>query len=133
MLNSLIHGEALMEILIEGANPYADGPLTEGEQSRLQALGLRADQAQAMAIGRVVQGGRGVWVLDENRLVMLGQRDRMSVDSLPRSAVLRLEAERGRYGHTVRVHSAQARYAMYAVDPARAQALVDALQQAVAA
>ena len=35
MFDSLTHGEDLFEILIEGANPYADGPLTDGERDRL--------------------------------------------------------------------------------------------------
>ena len=60
MIHSLVHGEALFEILIEGANPYADGPLTEGECERLQQAGLDPQALDLLVIGRVVMGGRGV-------------------------------------------------------------------------
>ena len=123
MLNSLIHGEALFEILIEGGNPYADGPLTEGERERLHAQGLDPQQLDALVIGRVVMGGRGVWALSATQLVLLGQRYRTSVDVLPRAELVRVEQETGRYGETVRLHTRQGQWAMYGVDAARAARL----------
>jgi len=128
MFNSLTHGEDLFEILIEGANPYADGPLTEGERERLQAAGLVPEAVQALVIGRVVQGGRGVWALGASELVLLGQRYKTSVDRVPRSEFSHIECETGRYGETVRLQSRQGRWAMYAVDAGRAAALVQQLQ-----
>ena len=130
MLNSLIHGEALMEILIEGANPYADGPLTEGERERLQTAGLAPEAVQALVIGRVVQGGRGVWALGAHELVLLGQRYKTSVDRVPRSEFSHIERETGRYGETLRLQTRQGRWAMYAVDAGRAAALVQQLSPA---
>ena len=127
MLNSLIHGEDLFEILIEGANPYANGPLTEGEQSRLQAQGLDPNALDAQLIGRVVMGGRGVWVLSPTQLVLLGQRYRTSVDCVARADVTHAEREAGRYGDTVRLQTRQGRWAMYGVDPSRAAKLLQAL------
>lgn len=127
MLNSLIHGEDLFEILIEGANPYADGPLTEGERTRLQGAGLDPAALDAVVIGRVVKGGRGVWVLAGDRLVMLGMRYRDSVDTLSRRDITHIESETGRYGETLRLQTAQGSWSMYAVDPARAGQLVQQL------
>lgn len=132
MLNSLIHGEALFEILIEGGNPYADGPLTEGEQSLLQNEGLDASRLDALAIGRVVMGGRGVWALSSTQLVLLGQRYRTSVDRIARSEITHAECEQGRYGQTVRLQTAQGRWAMYGVDAARAARLVQQLSRSPA-
>ena len=130
MLNSLIHGEDLFEILIEGANPYADGPLSEGEQTRLQGAGLDLAALDALAIGRVVKGGRGVWALSAGTLVLLGQRYRDSVDRIARADITHAEREAGRYGDTVRLRSAQGSWSMYAVDAVRAQSLVQQLGQA---
>jgi hypothetical protein len=127
MFNSLIHGEALFEILIESGNPYADGPLTEDEQSRLKGAGLDPAALDAMVIGRVVMGGRGVWALAGDRLVVLGMRYRDSVDTLARADVTYAEAEAGRYGQTVRLQTRQGRWAMYGVDLARATRLLQAL------
>lgn len=130
MLQSLIHGEALFEILIEGANPYADGPLTEDERNLLHAEGLDPAQLDALAIGRVVMGGRGVWALSSARLVLLGQRYRTSVDRVALADVTHAEREQGRYGETVRLHTAQGRWAMYGVDADRAAQLLAQLTPA---
>lgn len=132
MLNSLIHGEDLFEILIEGGNPYADGPLTEGEQALLQAEGLDAAQLEALAIGRVVMGGRGVWALSSAHLVLVGQRYRTSVDRIARSEITHAEQEQGRYGQTVRLQTTQGQWAMYGVDTARATQLVQQLSRSPA-
>ncbi len=127
MLNSLIHGEDLFEILIEGSNPYADGPLTEGELSRLKEAGLDPTSLNALAIGRVVRGGRGVWALSANTLVLLGQRYRTSVDRIARADIEHAEREAGRYGDTVRLRTRQGDWSMYAVDALRAGQLVQQL------
>ena len=132
MLNSLIHGEALFEILIEGGNPYADGPLTEGEQKRLKEAGLDRAALDALAIGRVVMGGRGVWALAGDRLVMLGYRYRDSVDTLARRDITHAAHETGRYGETVRLQTSQGQWAMYGVDAERAKQLVQQLVQQTA-
>jgi len=129
MFNSLIHGEALFEILIEGGNPYADGPLSEGERERLQAQALDIEQLNALAIGRVVMGGRGVWALSATQLVMLGQRYRDSVDTLSRQDITHAEHEAGRYGETVRLQTRQGQWAMYGVDAARARQMVQQLTE----
>lgn len=130
MFDSLTHGEDLFEILIEGANPYADGPLTEGERERLQAAGLAPEAVQALVIGRVVQGGRGVWALGASEWVLLGQRYKSSVERVARSEFSHIECETGRYGQTLRLQTRQGRWAMYAVDADRAAALVQQLRQA---
>ena len=124
MLDSLTHGEDLFEILIEGANPYADGPLREGEQARLQEAGLDVAALDALLIGRVVKGGRGVWALSPTQLVLLGQRYRTSVDRVARADITHAEREAGRYGDTVRLQTRQGRWAMYGVAAARAAQLV---------
>lgn len=133
MIDSLTHGNDLFEILIEGANPYAAGPLTEGEQTRLQEAGLDAAQSEALAIGRVVRGGRGVWVLSASEMVLLGHRYRTSVDRVARADITHAERETGRYGETVRLYTRQGAWAMYAVDATRADRLVQLLARPQAA
>ena len=128
MFDSLTHGEDLFEILIEGNNPYADGPLTEGEAERLQAAGLDPQALDALVIGRIVKGGRGVWALAGERLVMLGFRYRTSVDTLARHDITHAESETGRYGETVRLQTAQGRQVLYGVQAARAAQLLARLR-----
>lgn len=130
MLDSLTHGDALVAILLEGGNPEANDPLSEGERTRLQTVGLDESQLHALIVGRVVKGGRGAWALAGERIVMLGQRYRTSVDTLERSDVVRIERDPGRYGVTVRLHTRTGHWAMYAVDPARAQDWAARLQPA---
>ena len=129
MFNSLIHGEDLFEILIAGHNPYADGPLTEGERDRLLAEGLDPQRLDALAVGRVVMGGRGVWALSPTELLLLGQRYRTSMDRIARQQITHAEHEEGRYGHTVRLQTSQGSWAMYGVDAARAAQLVQQLSR----
>lgn len=129
MFNSLIHGEDLFEILIAGHNPYAAGPLSEGELARLQAEGLDAQRLDALAVGRVVMGGRGVWALSSTELLLLGQRYRTSVDRIARSEITHAEHESGRYGETVRLQTSQGSWAMYGVDATRAAQLVQQLSR----
>ena len=128
MFDSLTHGEDLFEILIEGNNPYADGPLTEGEAERLQAAGLDPQALDALVIGRIVKGGRGVWALAGERLVVLGFRYRTSVDTLARRDITHAESETGRYGETVRLQTAQGRQVLYGVQAARAEQLLARLR-----
>lgn len=128
MFDSLTHGEDLFEILIEGSNPYADGPLTEGETERLQAAGVDPQALEALVIGRIVKGGRGVWALAGERLVMLGFRYRTSVDTLARRDITHAESETGRYGETVRLQTAQGRQVLYGVQAARAAQLLAGLR-----
>ena len=75
----------------------------------------------------MVRGGRGVWVLASDRLVLLGMRYRDSVDTLARHDITHIESETGRYGETLRLQTAQGSWSMYAVDPARAGQLVQQL------
>jgi len=132
MFNSLIHGEDLFEILIEGSNPCANGPLTESEQARLQEAGIDQAVLDALAIGRVVMGGRGVWALSSTQLVLLGQQHRTSLDRIARSEITHAEHETGRYGETVRLQTAQGQWAMYGVDASRAAHLVQQLSRSAA-
>jgi hypothetical protein len=129
MWNSLNHDSDLFETLIEGGNPYDARPLTEGEQSRLRDHGLDPAALDALVLGRVVLGGRGAWVLGGGQLVLLGQRYRGSFDALALDTVLHAEHEQGRYGHTVRLQTAQGSWAMYGVQAARAAALVQQIRE----
>lgn len=133
MFNSLIHGEDLFEILIEGTHPYAQGSLSEAEQALLRTEGVDVANLEALAIGRVVMGGRGVWTLSPSHMVLLGQSGRASIDRVPRADITHAERETGRYGDTVRLQTAQGRWAMYGVDPSRAAQLLERLNVAASA
>jgi len=127
MWNSLNHDSDLFEILLESGNPYAQRPLTEGEQTRLRQEGVDPAALDALVMGRVVLVGRGAWALAGDRLVLLGQRYRYSVDAIDVDDILQAESEQGRYGDTVRIHTRQGSWAMYGVHAERAAQLVQRL------
>ena len=127
MWHPLNHDGDLIEMLIEGGNPYAERSLTAGEQTHLRQEGLDPAALDALVLGRVVQGGRGAWALAGDKLVLLGQRYAYSVDCVDVDDVQHVERETGRYGDTVRLHTRHGRWAMYAVQAERAAQWVDRL------
>jgi len=71
-LNSFKFGNELMEVLIEGSNPYARQLLAERDVEAVrQALGL-GEKLSAYVLGRVVGEGRGVWYLSSTSVLVQG-------------------------------------------------------------
>ena len=69
----------------------------------------------AYVSGRIVGGGRGVWAVT-NESVLLRNARWVGVERLALSDVTGFEAERGRFGHTVRLQTAARRWSLYGVD-----------------
>ncbi len=121
------------EILIEGLNPEAGGPLAEGELSRVRAALQAEEQLGSFLRGRVVGAGGGLWVLTEQRLLMLQDGRRKGVNALPLSAVQRLTLEAGRYGSTVAIYTADQRLSLFAAHGGLARAFAAALGRSLPA
>lgn len=121
------------EILIEGMNPEAGGPLTEGELARVRAVLQPDEHLGSFVRGRVVGAGGGLWVLTEQRLLMVPEGRRRAVVTLPLKAVQRVSLEAGRYGSTVAAFTADQRLSLFAVHPGLARAFVAALAHSLPA
>lgn len=109
------------EILLEGFNPEADGPMTADELSRLRRALPAGEALQAYVRGRVVGSGEALWALTDRQLVVLRSGRRGQATTLPLNALQLLEAQAGRYGTTLALSTADQRLAIYAADPALAQ------------
>ena len=121
------------EILIEGMNPEAGGPLSDTELSRVRAAMAVDEHLGSFVRGRVVGAGGGLWVLTEQRLLMLQDGRRRAVNTLPLTAVQRLTCESGRYGSTVALFTADQRLSLFAADAGLAQTFVAALARSLPA
>jgi hypothetical protein len=120
-----------IEILLEGLNPYADGPLTEPEQARLRGLLHAGETPAAFVRGRVVRAGAGLWVLTAQRLLLLQDGRRPKVDELPRAAVPPLTVQRGRYGSTLVLEGGGQRHAIFGAEPDAARAFANQLGSSI--
>lgn len=112
---SFIHNEAMAEIFIEGHNPYAQQKLDAADLDALRQKLNTGDEFKAYVIGRIVGGGRGVWALHGQALLIL-DASRRTVQRLELRQVQSFEAERGRFGHTVRLQAQGQGWSLYGVD-----------------
>lgn len=122
VLNSLIHGDALAQILMEGHNPYALQKLDTADVDALRQAMQTGEALQAYGVGRIVMSGRGVWAVTE-RAVMLRNASHQGVHVIPLNEVQSFEAERGRFGHTIRLSAQGRNWSLFGVDRELARAL----------
>ena len=126
-LNSLVHGDAVAQILMEGHNPYALQKLETADVDALRQAMHTGEALQAYAVGRIVMSGRGVWALTD-RALLLRNASHQGVHAIALDQVQAFEAVRGRFGHTVRLSAQGRQWSLYGVDCELARALHLALQ-----
>lgn len=126
MLNSFIHGAALTEILIEGHNPYARQKLSTETVDALRQHIHASDSLLAYVCGREVMSGAGVFAFTQDKVLIYHGATR-TVTAMGLHQVSQVEAVRGKYGHSVRIHTKDRTYAMFGVDKSLAGALHQAL------
>ncbi len=112
-LDTFLHGNALTEIFIEGHNPYALQKLPSADLDALRQKMHSTESVQAFVIGRIVGAGRGVWVLTD-QAVYIRRGD--GFERIPVREVHQFEAERGRFGHVVRLHAEDQTWGLFGVD-----------------
>ena len=123
-----------IEILLAGMNPEAGGPLNDQELSRVRQALMPDEQLNGFVRGRVVRGGAALWVLTDQRLLLLKQGLlNRSVTPLAWAQVQQLTLERGRYGSTVALFTADKRWSLFAADTGLARSFVAALGAALPA
>ena len=126
ILNSFIHGNAVTEILFEGHNPYASHLPDPAVLQALRQKMSGGESLRAFVSGRIVLSGAGVWALTD-RALLVHDASRGNVQRLELAQVERLEAQRGRYGHTLRLTAGGQGWSLYGVDREMAHALHQAL------
>lgn len=119
-LNSFKFGNELMEVLIEGSNPYAKQLLAERDVELVrQALALD-EKLSAYALGRVVSEGRGAWYLTSTSVLVQGAGPAPGLVRVALSDVSSMSCIKGRYGYTLNLKAAGRSFAMYGVAEALA-------------
>lgn len=119
------------EILLEGMNHEASGPLTDLELSRVRSALQPGEHLCSFVRGRIVGAGTGLWVLTEQRVVRLQDGRRRNVDTLPLAQVQEVSLQAGRYGHTVAIAAAGQRLSIFAADAGLARAFVAAVARSL--
>lgn len=115
LFNSFRYGNDLMEVLIEGSNPYARQLLSERDIEVLrQALALD-EKLSAYALGRVVGEGRGAWYLTSRSVLVQGSGPATGLVRVALSDVTEMSCLKGRYGYTLKLHAGGRAFAMYGV------------------
>jgi hypothetical protein len=121
-----VHNEALAEILIEGHNPCALQKLETPDLDALRQKMHSRETVQAYVVGRIVLSGRGVWMLTD-RAAYVRDPALRGVRRVLLDQVQGFEAERGRFGHSVRLFTEEGDFSMYGVDRELAQIMHGAL------
>ena len=128
-LDFLKNGNELTEILIEGANPYGANLLKQTDVDQLRDHLQPTERVLAYVLGRVVQSGRGLWLLtDQHLLVSESERgSRVLRFALP--DITQAECVKGKYGFTLRVTAAGQSRSVYGASRPMAAVFYRALGQ----
>lgn len=114
-LNSFKFGNELMEVLIEGSNPYAGQLLVERDVEVLRQALTLDEKLTAYALGRVVGEGRGAWYLTSAAVLVQGAGPAPGLVRVALSDVTSVTCLKGRYGYTLNLKAAGRSFAMYGV------------------
>ncbi len=120
------HNE-LIEILIEGDNPHARRKLPQDDVELLRNQLARDERIRAYVSGRVVCVGRGVWVLTDRSLIALFGGGPVRLRKFALTGLEAVEAERGRYGQTLRLRIEGQALSLYGCDTTHAALVARAL------
>lgn len=113
--NSFKFGNELMEVLIEGSNPYAKQLLTERDVEVVRQALAVDEKLAAYALGRVVGEGRGAWYLTSTSVLVQGAGPSPGLVRVALSDVTSMSCLKGRYGYTLSLKAAGRSFAMYGV------------------
>lgn len=128
-LDFLKNGNELTELLIEGANPYGAQLLKQADVDALRDHLQPTERVLAYVLGRVVQSGRGLWLLtDQHLLVSEDARGRL-VHRFALPDITQAECVKGKYGYTLRVTAAGQSRSVYGASRHMAAVFYRALGQ----
>lgn len=126
LLNSFLYGDSLTQILLEGHNPYAQQKLNTADVDALRQQMFSSETLRAYVSGRIVGSGSGVWAVTD-QAVLMRNAQLIGVERLALSDVTGFEAERGRFGHAVRLQAGGRRWSLYGVDRDLARSMHEAM------
>lgn len=118
--NFLRHGNALVEIFIEGQNPYAATLLRASDVEAFRDALVPNEAVHGYVVGRVPGADRGVCLLGEQTLCLLGHGRGGCVVRLAHDGLLGFESVKGKYGQTLRAQARSGTHSMYGVSGAMA-------------
>lgn len=126
------HNE-LVEILIEGTNPYATQRLSHADVDTLRAHLASDERIRSFAQGRCVGEGRTVWVVTSQALLVLHTGSAPVVRRIALADIEQVQLEKGRYGHGLRIAARGQRASIYGMARVGAVLTQRALAPATAA
>lgn len=121
------HNE-LVELLIEGSNPYATQALPQTDIDVLRRTVGRDERIRAYAQGRSVGQGRSVWVVTDEALLVLQTLGTPTVRRIDLGDVQAASLQKGRYGQTLTLTAIGQRTSIYGLARTPAVMLQRALQ-----
>ncbi len=113
--------------MLEGHNPQALEKLPTADVDALRQQVWTSEKLRAYVSGRIVGAGRGVWAMTDQAVLLLNPKI-VGVHRLALAEVTGFEAERGRFGHTVRLTTASRQWSLYGVDRGLARSLHEAMR-----
>lgn len=131
-LNFLKNGNALGEMLIVGANPRGATLLKHADVDQLRDHLRPTERVQAYVLGRVVQSGRGLWLLTDQHLLVSENASGSLVHRFALQDISHAECVKGKYGFTLRVTAAGQSRSVYGATRPMAAVFFRALGQKMA-
>lgn len=130
-LDFLKNGNELSELLIEGNNPYGARLLSQGDVDQLRDHVQPGERVLGYVLGRVLNAGRGLWVLTDQHLLISEDDQRSAVLRLALKDIAQAECVKGKYGYTLRVRSGGQQRSVYGAAGHLAAVFYQALGQKV--
>jgi hypothetical protein len=115
LLKAITQAHSLIEIFLEGHNPHSLQKLATADVDALRQKMHSSEGLQAYVVGRMVGAGRGVWAVTDQSVLLCNDAIE-GVDRLALKEVQRFEAERGRFGHVVRLHTSARTWSLFGVN-----------------
>lgn len=121
------HHNLLVELLIEGRNPYAADALSQDEARALRKGLQPGESVTAVLRGVTPRTGQTVWALAGSRVVMARTGWRGECAAMDVASVRAIDVVRGKYGVTIGLSTAAERRSVYGADRALALAFAQAV------
>jgi hypothetical protein len=128
-LDFLKNGNELTELLIEGHNPYGANLLKQTDVDQLRDHLQPTERVLAYVLGRVVQSGRGLWLLTDQHLWVSENERGSRVHRIALQDIIQAECVKGKYGFTLRVTAAGQSRSVYGASRPMAVVFYRALAQ----
>jgi len=128
MFNAANHN-LLVEVLLEGRNPYSADSLSDAETRALRKALPAGETVLALLRGVTPRSGQTVWALTASRVWMVQAGWRNQPRSMAASSVRKVDLVRGKYGVTIGLDNGSERCSVFGADRALAMVFAQAVCQ----